>query len=174
MKTTFFTKPSRILLLFGIMTTVTFLGCKKEPGPKGPKGDTGPKGNANVVSQTVTVSNWTYDGVNLCYSATIIDNSITQNIIDGGLIMVYIYQNNSNIALPVTIYPTSAYSETYSYGYSLFQIIIKIQDSDLTQPVNPGSRTFRVIKVPPALKRINTDLDWLSYQKIKERFYLTN
>lgn len=140
--------------------------CKKE-GPVGPKGDTGLQGNANVKSGIVTISNWMYDGTNKNYTATIIDNDITQNIVDAGVVMAYLYQNGANLALPTTIYPTSSYSSTLSFIYGLQQVIIRIQDSDLTQPNYPGSLTFRIVKVAPSFLIANPNIDWEDYAQVK-------
>jgi hypothetical protein len=116
------------------------------------------------------VTNWTYDGTNKEYKATIIANSITQAVVDNGLVMVYAYLNGSNSALPVTIYPSAAYSETWSFTYAIQQVLIEVQDSDLTQPANPGSITFRVVIVPPAMVKPNVNVK--DYNAVKTAYSL--
>lgn len=174
---------NKLLVLITVAALVVIAACKKDPvpGPKGDKGDKGeqgepgpagpqgPQGNANVTSGTVTISNWIYDSNNKWYTATIIDQGITQNIVDKGAVMVYIYQGGANIALPVTIYPSASYSSTLSYVYGLSQVVIRVQDSDLTQPSNPGSLTFRVVKING--QRIE-NINWKDYQKLAAEYSL--
>lgn len=153
---------------------LTFNGCKGKDGAPGAQGPAGTNGNANVTSGTVTVSNWTYDGTNKLYKATIIDNNITQAIVDEGVVLVYLISGGGNLALPVTIYPTSTYSETISFVYGLQQVVLSIQDSDLTQPGTPGSINFRVVKIAPSGIIAHPDVDFKNYTQVKAAFNLND
>lgn len=163
-----------ITIILGVVVLLTgFNACKKEEYQ--PKGDYQPKGNygnANVISGTATISNWTYDGTNVWYTATLIDNDISQDIVDGGAVMVYLVNGGTNLALPVTVYPSSSYSETISYVYGLQQVVIFIQDSDLIQPANPGTLTFRIVKISPAGMAAHPDVDYHNYTAVKDAFGL--
>jgi hypothetical protein len=174
---------NKLFVLIAITAFGVITSCKKDPvpGPKGDKGDkgdkgeqgepgpTGPQGNANVTSGTVTLSSWIYDSNNKWYTATIIDQGITQNIVDKGAVIVYLYQGGANAALPVTIYPSASYSSTLSYVYGLSQVVIRVQDSDLTQPNNPGSLTFRVVKINgQRIEKIN----WKNYNEVAAEYSL--
>ena len=166
-------KKSITIILGAAVLMADFGACKKDEYQ--PKGDYQPKGNygnANVISGTVTISNWTYDGANKEYTATVIDNDITQKVVDAGTVMVYVYDGGVNIALPVTIYPSSSYSSTVYFAYGLQQVIISVQDSDLTQPNNPGTLTFRIVKVAPAAMQAHPEVDYKNYAEVKNAFGL--
>jgi len=168
----------KIIFSFALLAMI-FASCTKE-GPVGPAGSAGTNGldgtngtngtngNANVTSGTATISNWIYDSNYKWYTATIIVNGITQAIVDNGVVMVYLYGNGANIALPTTVYPSSSYSETLSFYYGLQQVGIRVQDSDLTQPNYPGTLTFRVITIAGATLPNNIDLT--NYSEVAKYF----
>ena len=146
-------------LLFG-------LSCKKET-VTGPQGEKGEQGNTNVQSeyQTVYSSEWIYDSIEKLYRATIFDSDITQSIIDKGMVVVSLVADERiNIPLPVTFtlnYPnsTDTYSSTMLFAYEKSKVYITVQDSDLTQPNNPGSGTFRIVKIAGAFLQQNPNLE---------------
>lgn len=152
---------------------IMFSSCAKDgetgpQGPAGPQGAQGPQGNANVKSDLAMVSNWIYDSNSAKWVATIIDNNITQEIADRGMVMVYLVESGSNIALPVTLYPSGTYSRTINYFYSQQQVTINIGDSDKIQPGHPGTVTFRVVKIAPAARKANPNVDWTDYNQVKK------
>lgn len=151
--------------------TLLISGCAKD-GKDGATGAQGPQGNANVKSETFTISSWDYDSSFKLYKATILDFHITQEIADNGIVMVYLVSNGINNALPITIYPNSTYSETFSYQYETSLVRIRVQDSDLTQPNNPGIKTFRVVKVAPAGIIANPNINWKDYSEVQKEFNL--
>ena len=87
------------------------------------------------------------------------------------MVIVYV-SNNGNVALPVTVHLTANYSQTLSYAYLLSMVIIRIQNSDLTQPTNPGTIQFRIVKVAGQFKTANPDVDWKDYNEVKMKFNL--
>ncbi len=157
-----------LFILMGISYTL-LNSCK---GKDGAPGAQGPQGNANVVSGLTTVTNWTYDGTNKLYTATIIDNNITQAIVDNGAVLVYLVGvSGGNLLLPATIYPAASYSETLTSWYNLQQVIIQVQDSDLTQPNNPGSLKFRIVKISGRIAS-HRNIDFENYELVKRAFNL--
>jgi len=151
------------IFLAAVIMTALFTNCKKEAGPKGDtgaQGPAGPQGNANVITGTVSVSNWTWDGTNKYYTSTIIDAGITQSILDNGVVLVSVVQAGAVLPLPITVYPTSTYGRNYSFIYGLAQIVLRIQDSDLIQSANPGTLVFKVTKIAGSVKLANPHIDW--------------
>ncbi|MFI5218370.1 MAG: collagen-like protein [Bacteroidia bacterium] len=170
----------KLLKIFMMLASISLLiSCAKdgETGPQGPagvngtNGTNGQDGNANVHTQTFTVSNWYY--IAPSYGVDIADFDITQDIVDNGLVMVYTSNGSGGWqALPYTAYPSSSYSSTYVFVHYLNGVTIWKTDSDLTQPVNPGTRTYKVIAVAEAPRIANPNVNWNNYEEVKETFNL--
>lgn len=151
-----------------ILVTVVGLGCKKE----GPPGPAGKDGNANVVSSTVTVSNWTYNSPS--WEGLISYGAITQEIIDRGAVLVYVNTGNSWLQLPATFYQSASYSSTILVANFTGGVAITFTDSDLVQPANPGPLTFKIVVIAPSQRIANPDLDYTNYEEVKNRFHLND
>lgn len=159
------------LFLFVACATM-FSACTKE-GPKGDTGPAGPKGNANVVSSSVTAfaSDWQYTApswrMNIAYPA------ITQDILDNGAVLVYMKNNQSSWSqLPLTIYQSATYSTSIEVVTGLGGLSIFWTDSDLLQPINPGGATFKIVVVAASGMALNPDVDLNDYQAVQRAFDL--
>jgi len=131
---------AKMILTAAVFAAILFTGCAKDGDP-GAAGPAGADGNANVMVKTITVSTWT--AVGSTWTATINDADITADIVIDGLVPVYINTVNGFSALPYVVYPSSNYFRTYSAMVDPGVITIKIQDSDLILPGNPGAITFK-------------------------------
>ncbi len=150
------------------LTAAIFSGCKKEPGPAGTNGT---NGNANVVSGTVTInsSSWGYSAPS--YYGDITYSAITQSIIDKGAVLVYLSNGSGGYSqLPLTIYPSSTYSETYQVVNALGSVRIYITDSDLTAPAAPSTKTFKIVVIAAAL--IKQHVNYKDYSEVKAAYDL--
>lgn len=158
----------KVILLMMVAVAITFSSCTKE----GKEGAPGKDGNANVVSSTLTVyaSDWIYEApswrVNMTYPA------ITQSIMDGGAVLVYI-KNSSNTysQLPLTIYTNASYSSTLEVATVLGGLTVFWTDSDLVQPDNPGGATLKVVVLAAGMA-LEPGVDVSNYQSIKEAYQL--
>ena len=148
-----------------------FSGCKKE----GPAGPAGKEGNANVKSSTTTFSNWTWDGssgVEYDY-VDFTWGEITSEIVNTGGVFIYVSNGAGGwLPLPRTIFPNNAYTQSQRFVYTTGAFRIIVQDSDLTQPLNPGTWTIKVLAVASSLRQANPDLDWNNYEAVKEALQL--
>ena len=157
-------------LSFAMILILSILsGCKKE-GPAGPAGQ---DGNANVKSSTITFSNWSwsssgqYDYVDFTWGA------ITTDISNSG--GVFVYESNGSggwLPLPRTIFPNNTYTQSQRYVYGAGAFTIIVQDSDLTQPNNPGTWTIKILAVASSLRQANPNLDWNNYYAVKTALHL--
>jgi len=154
---------SALLLL---VTVTTFSSCKKE-GPAGPAGQ---DGNANVVSSTITSSAWAYNAPS--WAITFTYPAITQEIINSGAVLVYLKVGNNYNQLPLTFYPSSSYSSTVEVSNFVGGLSLIWTDSDLTQPNNPGSRTFKVVVISSSGMIQNPNVDFSKYEEVKAIFDL--
>ena len=170
-----------IFVAFGLI----FSSCKKDPGPKGDTGSQGPagpagtngtngingtNGNANVVSSSITTASWTYVAPSWEMSFTY--PAINQDILDNGAVLVYVKSGSNYYQLPYTFYPSSSYSRTYTFVHYLGGLKVFVTDSDLTQPTNPGTLTFKVVAIAASGKMANPNLNYDDYNAVKKAFNL--
>lgn len=151
-------------MIIGMLVFST--SCKK--GDTGPAGTNGKDGNANVVSSTITSSNWVYTSpswkIDFTYPA------ITQSIIDNGAVLVYLQVGSAYNQLPLTTYPSSTYSRTYEVSSYVGGVAIYATDSDLTQPANPGSKKFKVVVIAASGLKQNPNVNLDNYEEVKAAF----
>lgn len=154
------------LLIMGAITS-----CKKVEGPKGDKGDTGAmgaQGNANVISSsegTITASNWTQSGTQWYCTMNLL--AITQNIVDKGLVQVFVKYGNEWWALP----DQNGINQT-SFGFAVGTVTLMNQNVNGTTPANPGNMTTRVVVISPSQLSENPNTDWTDYQQVKQALNL--
>ena len=165
-------KKSNLIYLF-VAVSLYFAGCAKDgdTGPQGPAGTNGKDGNANVHTQIFTVNNWYYDAPS--YGVDIVDTQITQDIADYGVVMVYVSNGGGGwTALPFTDYPSATYSSTYVFVHYFQGVTVWKTDSDLTQPLFPGSFTFKVVTISESLRIANPHVNYLDYKSVQLAFGL--
>jgi hypothetical protein len=153
------------LALMVVSLTTLFSGCKKE-------GPAGKDGNANVVSSSTTVSNWVYEGSS--WKSIIPYPAITQDIINSGAVLVYMKTGESYNQLPLTFYQNPAYSTTIEVSTVVGGLALYWSDSDLSQPINPGTRTFKVVVIASSGMIQNPDVDYSNYEEVKSAFNLVD
>jgi len=148
-----------------------YAGCQKgekgDPGPAGSNGANGTDGvdgNANVIgTNTVIVSNWNMTGS--FYTAEITASGITQDIVNTGLVSVFIKYGSYWYSLPDINGKNST-----SYGFSVGKVELFNQNSDYSVPVYPGSLTFRIVIISSTRIRANPGTDWNDYNEISSVF----
>jgi hypothetical protein len=153
------------LIIFGI-TLISIVGCTKE----GPIGPAGADGNANVVSSTISSSNWVYNSPS--WSITFSYPAITQNIIDKGAVLVYLKNGQAYTQLPLTIYSSATFSSSLEVNSFVGGVKVFWTDSDLTQPSNPGNREFKVVVIAASGLAQNPNLDFKNYEAVKLAYNL--
>ena len=157
MKTSIFSIP---VLLFMI---VILQGCTK--GDTGPQGPAGHDGNANVMTYVYNVS-WVKSPPD--YYTDIYDTDITQDIVDYGVVLVYMSNGSGGwIALPCTFPITSTYSTTYTPVHYLNGVTIWKTDTDLQQTSDPGSKSIKVIAISATVYKAHPTLNWKDCQEVE-------
>jgi hypothetical protein len=151
-------------------------GANGTNGTNGINGTNGSNGNANVSQSNFTVngSDWTYNNLPVWdQSLTVIlnDNDITQNIIDSGIVMVYLSLNSPAtewFALPFTQKLNGNYlSQTWAFAYSLNNVTIKFYFSDGSSPSTPSTNYFKVVVISGTQRIANPNVNWNNYQEVK-------
>ena len=140
-------KSHSFYLLMALCTgLLTFSGCSK---PK--DGLAGPPGNANVQTTIVSGQGLSYIAANFDYELTINDASITQAVMDKGLVVVYAQPSGSTskwYQLPGTV------------GGSTFTVAISVgQAQILSNAATTGTFNWKVVVVPAAIRNGNPGSD---------------
>ena len=154
MKKTFF--KTAVLLII----TLFSISCSNEgpagaTGGSGTNGTNGINGNANVVGMapfSTSSQNWTSSFGGAIWTANLTGaTSITQSIVDKGIVNVFRYYTSNGNAqwspLPDT---NTNINITYSYG--LGYITFFAQSTNAVAIPNPGVITFRYVVVSPTNK----------------------
>lgn len=157
------------VLLIAVVTA--FGSCKK-----GDKGDTGPSGtsgtngtngtngNANVIGTntvTTSASSWTWGSP--FYTTVITAAGITQDIVDKGIVEVFIQYGIGWSNLPDINGKNST-----TFVFSLGQVKLYNSNSDLTQPVNPGAQVFRLVIISASNRLAHQHTNWSNYNEVKQ------
>ncbi|MBX2907134.1 MAG: hypothetical protein KF744_13900 [Taibaiella sp.] len=144
-------------------SVLIFSGCTKT-GPPGPQGVQGPQGNANVIgSDPFTVSLWSQDGNS--YRADFNSSDITADIVDRGIVSVFkSYGTSSNPEWSPLPDINGNVSTVFNFRDGAFTIWVANTDGTVTS--FPGSLTFRMVVVAPALKQANPNTDWKNYNEV--------
>jgi hypothetical protein len=171
-------KVKLLMLIIAVACLASLNSCKKEftgpagpQGPAGTNGTNGTNGNANVHSTTFTAS-FTWDGANYWRIATISNISIlTSSIVNSGAVMIYLNENGTYAALPMTVSMGGNIVEDVWFEYSTGQISIVTEDSDLSDP-GTSTLNFKLVCIDASARMANPNVDLKNYNEVKKAFKL--
>ncbi|RLD56590.1 MAG: hypothetical protein DRJ01_15050 [Bacteroidetes bacterium] len=103
--------------------------------------------------------------------ASIPVSEITTSINETGMVMVYQFYNNINMALPMTA-TYDGYTKHIDYAYGVGEVAIIIKDSDLYTLSPSSDITYRIVIIEGSVMSRNTDVDFNNYQEVKTVFNL--
>ena len=160
-------KLFRSLLVVATILVIGIISCKK--GDTGPAGPVGPAGPDSVVYSAWIPLNFTYNVTDSLYEDTLLAPTITQGILDSGVILTYIqFPDQNNVS---HIQPVSALNYIISEDYSIGQINI-ISTKDLT------NLEYRYVTIPGSRKANSTsvkvkgytptELKAMSYEQVQQ------
>lgn len=163
----------KFILVF-LTATIMIAGCTKE-GLDGKDGINGVNGNANVISSnTITLSNWSTDynnGIEFEFSSIVTWESITQEIRDRGLVMVYMQADTGYFyALPITFTYDDSYSNSFNYFIEVGSITIELIGYDNYGSPNAydlnGEFSIRIVVIPANVMASSPNIDWNNYNEV--------
>lgn len=164
---TFFT-----ILAFAV--AISQSSCKKDKYQ--PIGD---YGNANIISSnTVTLNNWISnydDGINFDFSSIVTWGEITQDIVDKGIVMVYMQSGSRWIALPFTYSDDTYAGYNFSFAFSVGQIEINVAGYDDSVSPNPSDFNgivIRAVAMSQETRAAFPDLNLNNYEEVNQVFKL--
>jgi len=153
------------------MLSLIFTGCSKkgDTGPAGPQGPAGTNGtngqdgNANVAgSNSVAVSNWSYDNTTNAWTAQLQWPSITQAIVDKGSVQVFI-GNGTAAWSALTYVDGNLYC---GYGFTVGYVNLFISTTDGSLANNPGTLYFRIVAISASQKAAHPNTNWKNYDEV--------
>jgi len=163
------------LILLGSLTT--WNGCKKDDTEYQPKGS---YGNANVTSQTFTVSSWSNTS-SMFYSHFTVAN-LTAGVQSGGAVMAYLSINDGTDwdALPTTFYSSSNH---YTMGFLTATQLVEVRWTNTNGIAYSGNDPnsmfgatckFKIVVIAPAAWLAHPDVDLKNYEEVKSTFNLAD
>lgn len=177
----------KAFLSFAILAMILLVSCTKpEVGPIGPIGPAGTNGtngaagtngtngidgNANVIgSNTVVTNNWVSiydDGQYFTYQSTLTWASITQAIVDKGIVIVYLQQDLGWVALPYTE-TESTLSYTLGYRINVGNVTLIFTGYDEVSPgaTSLNGETFRIVAISSSVAAANPNVNWENYEEV--------
>jgi hypothetical protein len=163
----------RISILVMIASVLTTFSCTKEgkegpPGPAGTNGTNGTNGNANVIgTNTVTLNSGDWSATGAGWYVTLTASGITQDVVDKGIVQVFIQYGTEWWSLP----DLSGINST-QFGFGLGYVQLLNYNSDYSQATNPGTKTFRIVIIPSSARLANPNIDYTNYNEVKRAFNL--
>lgn len=155
------------MLFFGLFI---FAGCTKEgpagpTGPQGPAGPVSPAGNARIVVKNITASAWFLNEPSWIMNLEVPE--VTEDIINNGMVQVYVKIGDVHHQLPSTFYVSNAYSITLGVSSRVSGIRVSWTRSDWGWEVHPGNQTFKVVILTPEARKQSRVVDWSKYEEVK-------
>jgi len=170
-----FKRISYSILLLAIIS-FTFSSCQKE-GPMGPDGPAGIDARNSVSSfyYTIYENEWEtfgVPGVGFGYTGSMDFPEITEDVLNYGAVLVYLYQDNSLFPLPTTFINAGdgGYMTSIWVTLQYEQVLITFQDSD-GNTINPGDQEFKVVIIEGGVP-IPKSLNLKNYEEVKKYFNL--
>ena len=142
-------KHVKSLLAVVTIIIMGLVGCSKgTTGPAGPAGPVGPAGPDSVLYSPWITLNTVYNSNDTLYEDTITAPSITNAIIDSGVILSYVQFTDQNSV--VHIQPMASLGSFVFEDFSVGKIDIAVRGFDLTNYL------YRYVIIPGSKKTLST------------------
>lgn len=151
-----------LVTMFSFLS-LTMVGCEGTEGPTGPKGK---DGNANVRGTVYDVqsSDWSNIGGGV-YTVTLLNNYITQDIMDKGMVFVYKYTSTGWENLPY-MFTENGYDAQLYARHQLSQVKLY---KEAGYGYQPAGSSFKVVVVA-SLAKVQSRINWNNYNEVKQAF----
>jgi len=163
---TLFLKTVSLLFIFMLFS------CSKDgaTGATGATGPSGANGNANVIGTTdytIQANDWLSSG-NTKY-VNLINNSITQSIVNSGIVMIYQKSSTSSSYTPL---PFSYLGFNSTFSFSLNSVQLQLSYNNGSAFTISSSMTIRAVIISASNKMANPNVNWNNYEEVKDVFKL--
>lgn len=154
------------LLLLSLFLFMIFSSCTKEgpEGPAGADGQDGQDGNANVWSETVSITSTDWISYNGEYSS---EKLLSKLVSPNDLIMVYVYWEELAGDYYYRALPFTTDNGRY-WSYS----VTEMGWIDFIKSFSSSGTTEYKVVVAENTENMKIDVDWKNYEEVKEKFNL--
>lgn len=157
-----------LIILLAVLTSIVSSCSKaKDDEPEKP-------GNANVISRTYSVAAWSSNSSRWYTHLSVPE--ITLDNINSASIQVYFgIVNNNWIALPTTVVASTDYYMGYLTTVGIVEIRWDYNGIGIGSDPNTfysATAKFKVVIIPPAMMRVNPNLDLKNYNAVKAKLNL--
>lgn len=155
--------PMRINVTMALVAaSMMFASCAKD-GPEGPVGPAGAQGNANVRSETFSISPGDWSTTGAVYAFNWGTSLITESIVNTGAVLMYTKVGDTWQALPATV---NGWATVYHYGVGHVQL-------ETTPPAAPNQVTqWKVVVIASSGMIRGSGIDATSYEAVRDHFGL--
>ncbi len=162
-------------LVYLAFIALLFSACAKD----GEDGKDGATGNANIqaFNFSTTPGSWITNGTAGQYDhykfVEFPVASITQSIMDDGMVLVYLNEAGYNVALPIVLPVSSTQYLNLYTGVTIGKVEVDLQLNTLQTPNSSGINwNFKVV-VASGLARIShPEINWKDYNQVARTFNL--
>lgn len=144
-------KNTGIILILATLISSSLVSCKKSRA--GCTDDTAENYNMYAklddgscmyhVHSEITISSWSYNDP--YYYAVVTWEALTQEVIDRGSYSIFLKAGDNWVELPIAYSSSASYHSYFETDVQAGKVIINRYDSDLTDPGDPGTWTFKVV-----------------------------
>ena len=161
-------KNLKLISILCSVVAIAALSCSK--GSTGPQGPQGPAGPDSVIYSNWVSLNTPYNTTDSAYEETISASSITQGILNSGLIISYfdIPDNNGNDQVFTTSSVGLVVSETYSVGQVFLFSSVDLTGIMYRYVIVPGSVQAGNVVSGPAKGMTLKQLQGMSYADLQK------
>lgn len=176
-------KKISILSLAIVAMMFSLSSCVGRDGRDGIDGRDGQDANVYSMSINVTQNDWDFL-TSGSWRLVLTSNSITQSIVDHGVVLVYMEDPDPSYyswkLIPLTYYYTDEsttgetlyLSASIEMSYYLNGLDIYWTESDFFGGNNPGSRTFRVVLIEGTAIAKGAPVDFSDYEEVVKAYNL--
>lgn len=143
-----------------VVTGITTSSCVKKHEQNFP--------HTEMNIQEVTITNWVGDEFG--YEGTVVGESLTPELLADGVVMCYLKDGSSYIAMPITL-SEGTYISHWVFSQNASSISIVNYDDDGATP-NPGTQTFKIAIFSQAGLINHPNVDINDYESVKKEFNL--
>lgn len=151
-----------------LVVSIGLLSCEKETvqGPKGDPGIPGGGGNAGISASevfTVSTTQWQTPVDSSYWKFSIASTIITQDVVDKGVLKVFIQRGSSWWELPYT--EGDLFTQC---GFEPGLANLFFTDIHGGLPERPASSAYRIIAISAVARANNPDVNWSNYSEISK------
>jgi hypothetical protein len=139
----------------------------------------GSYGNASIItSNTITLNNWVEDfndGINYEYSSQVTWPTLTQSVVNNGIVMAYFQDGTRWQAIPYSETDDTYYAEHWNFSYTVGGATIAINgfdDSGSGSASDYNGYVLKLVAITNEARAMHPEVDLNNYAEVESVFGL--